>query len=298
MAATSSDGLLKVGEHCAYSSCHKLDFLPFRCLDCRAEYCSDHRYPSAHECPALKQSTNITSNSSRSIGATGGQKLGGSERTLDCSATACKMKINTALAPAIQCPKCRQMTCLKHRLDHSCPGAPTSSPTSSQGSSTETGTLTAKAALAKFKKWTQEKHSKLSGPLTPSSPSSAVARAKELADLKQRAKGDTQVPVANRLYVFVESEYARTLANGVKLGREKMFFGKDWPIGKVLDKAAIQLQISNLNSSRNDDKDRLRIYHVQGGRILEFSQRLNTCKVKDGDTLVIVKGVQLPSLLH
>ena len=42
--------LPEVGEHCALADCSKLDFLPFKCVDCASIFCADHRRPQDHRC--------------------------------------------------------------------------------------------------------------------------------------------------------------------------------------------------------------------------------------------------------
>lgn len=39
-----------IGERCALEECHREDFLPFKCSDCRQHYCSNHFRPQAHRC--------------------------------------------------------------------------------------------------------------------------------------------------------------------------------------------------------------------------------------------------------
>ncbi|KAK9369211.1 hypothetical protein V1509DRAFT_621478 [Lipomyces kononenkoae] len=310
MAATSHEGLLNVGEHCAFSGCHKLDFLPFRCADCESKYCLDHRHPSSHNCSGLKTSKLSSSSgvTTKSGTTASSRRLGSSEVPQKCFANDCATMINTPLSPATKCPTCKHLTCLKHRLNHSCPGAAKVPVVDSQ-----------KTALAKFAEWKQKQQSKSNAPLSgaasagstgsteraasfvpsffkskPKSESSVVVKAREIAALKLNAKGDAQVQQAHRVYVFVESDIPGSSHNS----RVEMYFGRDYVIGRVLDKAAQQLQISNQNNSKSDDKDRLRIYHVEGGRVLEFGVKLEACNVKDGDTLAVVKGLVMPKLLH
>ncbi|KAK9375724.1 uncharacterized protein V1513DRAFT_441765 [Lipomyces chichibuensis] len=310
MAATSHEGLLNVGEHCAFSGCHKLDFLPFRCPACESKYCLDHRQPSSHNCAGLKKTPKPPGQSTtpKSASSASGQRLRMSEVPQICYTKDCSTTINTPLSPATKCPTCKNLTCLKHRLNHSCPGAPTLPVMTTQ-----------KTALAKFAEWKQKQQAKGNGPMSggssaksstsdnatssvipsffkskPKAESSIVIRAREIAALKQNAKGDAHIQPANRVYVFVESN----IPDSSKQPRVEMYFGRDYSIGRILDRSAQRLQISNQNNSKNDDKDRLRLYHVEGGRVLEFSEKLESCKVKDGDTLAVVKGLVMPTLLH
>ncbi|KAK9466219.1 hypothetical protein V1512DRAFT_264131 [Lipomyces arxii] len=309
MAATSYDGLLNIGEHCAYSGCHQLDFLPFRCPNCESKFCSDHKTPDSHQCtaPVKTKSTPVLSAPNRAS-----QRLGAVERPKNCFAKDCTIVINTTLSPATQCPTCKNVTCLKHRLNHACPGPRKADSTAP------------KTAMAKLAEWKAKQQAKISIPITTekestsvlpslfkskakiSSSAAIVARAKDVAALKNNAKGDSSIAQGNRIYVFVETDVARSpsplstssASSKTKNTKVEMFFGKDYPVGKVLDKASQRLQISNHNNSMNQDKDRLRIYHVESRRVLEFGEKLGMAKVKDGDTLVVVKGLIMPNLLH
>ncbi|KAK9473113.1 uncharacterized protein V1510DRAFT_415147 [Dipodascopsis tothii] len=306
--ATGSDGLLKVGEHCAFSECHKLDFLPFVCPECQLKYCLDHRTSSAHRCAGQTKTS-----AARPAGA---QRVGGDPRAVKCCEASCKQMVNTATMPATRCPDCRKLTCLRHRQDHHCQPAPAAT------RSTDSAAEAARGALAKLRMWTASKSasesarspgSAGSGPgsagsgngistkamlgFRSSKAASMAARAKAMASLKQNARGETSIAPPNRVYVYVESEHARATSPSGGKDRAEMFFGKDWVVGRVLDKAAVRLQISNLNSMKAADEDRLRVFHVDGGKVLEFSDRLGNAGVRDGDTLVIVKGVRIPSLL-
>lgn len=40
-----------MGTHCAESTCHQLDFLPFKCDLCHQTFCSEHRSYKEHSCP-------------------------------------------------------------------------------------------------------------------------------------------------------------------------------------------------------------------------------------------------------
>ncbi|KAK7208455.1 hypothetical protein BZA70DRAFT_287758 [Myxozyma melibiosi] len=320
--AAAKDGLLNVGEHCAYISCHKLDFLPFKCPDCDNKYCLDHRQPSSHECPAaLTKQANSQPSSASPKGRQLGAPPTSREHPTSCYLSTCTTQINTTLSPATRCPVCKNLTCLKHRLSHSCPGAPSQPSTDKKAS-----------AMAKFSEWKNRQtssnaqasstsasssSSKISSSLTsflkpkPSASAAAtIARAKAIASLKANAKGDAAVQPANRIYLFVESNFSRSTSTASssssvssssaspKTAKAEMWFGKDYAIGKVLDKAAARLQVPNQNSSKVEDKDRLRVFHVESGRVLEFSQKIGQAGVKDGDTISLVKGIVMPSLLH
>uniref|UniRef100_V5F0G0 AN1-type domain-containing protein n=1 Tax=Kalmanozyma brasiliensis (strain GHG001) TaxID=1365824 RepID=V5F0G0_KALBG len=45
-----------IGERCAFDECHREDFLPFKCSDCRQHYCSNHFRPQTHRCSHYNES--------------------------------------------------------------------------------------------------------------------------------------------------------------------------------------------------------------------------------------------------
>ncbi|KAJ9476962.1 CDC48-associated ubiquitin-like/zinc finger protein 1 [Pseudozyma hubeiensis] len=50
MPERSTGPMMFIGERCAFDECHREDFLPFKCSDCRQHYCSNHFRPQAHRC--------------------------------------------------------------------------------------------------------------------------------------------------------------------------------------------------------------------------------------------------------
>lgn len=58
----------------------------------------------------------------------------------------------------------------------------------------------------------------------------------------------------------------------------------------MLDEAAKALQVRNVNNRGGGEEERLRVFHVEGGRVLGFGEALGAC-VASGDTLVLLRGV-------
>jgi putative cofactor-binding repeat protein len=56
----------------------------------------------------------------------------------------------------------------------------------------------------------------------------------------------------------------------------------------VLDATAKSLQVPNLNKSKADG-DKLRVFHVEGGRLLEFNKKLGEAVVS-GNTIVLLRA--------
>ena len=123
--------------------------------------------------------------------------------------------------------------------------------------------------------------------------------------MKSQAKGDNKVPPPKRTYVHVEAEkiHHRDVRHPYREGsggdrdggdeqsqRMIMFFDSSLSIGRVLDQAAKMMQLPNVNNRGRTEDDRLRIYHVEGGRLLEFHEHLHDVVVT-GNTLVLLRGV-------
>lgn len=121
-------------------------------------------------------------------------------------------------------------------------------------------------------------------------PTSNAARLVALNALKKTAKGDEKVLPQNRVYISVEAEAATTTA---KFPTGSFFYSKDWVIGRVLDAAAKSLQVQNVNNQGTDEKDKLRVFHVEGGRLLDFSEKLGNAVVS-GNKIVLLRGVGPP----
>ncbi|KAI5837995.1 hypothetical protein DFP73DRAFT_575749 [Morchella snyderi] len=287
------DSVQSIGKHCDLPSCHRLDFLPFKCESCSKTYCLDHRTETAHKCAhegrwaALRapkpSSTTPSTPKPRSL-------LEG-----PCAHPSCKTTINTVRDPGVNCVTCRRTYCLAHRLQdsHNCDSI---KPASTGSSSTAAGHDMAKAALSRFKAWTASKKETLiksAGGGGGGSSSKAPNPVVELAKLRRTAKGDEKIPVDKRVYVHVEAEAKSTSS---KLPRGEFWYGKDWTVGRVLDKAAQGLQVANVNNRDEGEEKKLRVFHVEGGRMLEFGEKLGDAVVS-GNTLVLLRGVKIVDLL-
>ena len=273
-----------IGSHCQYTYCNQLDFLPFRCESCKGTYCLDHRTESGHKCPragewaaARRKLNRATQGSSSSEGkptlATGTQ----------CSETSCKTYINTLNAVGVCCQSCNRQYCLKHRMreDHDCAKL---TPLGARPAKGPSQTEKAKTALGKLKLWSKEKQASV---LPKPKPSSAASRLVAVNKLKQNAKGDEKVPVDKRVYLHVEAEASTTSS---KLPQGQFWYSKDWSVGRMLDAAAKGLQVENLNNRVEGEEERLRVFHVEAGRLLEFSEKVGDVCVTS-NTIVLLRGV-------
>lgn len=55
MPERSTGPMMFIGERCALDECHREDFLPFKCSDCRLHFCSNHFRPQTHRCSSYHQ---------------------------------------------------------------------------------------------------------------------------------------------------------------------------------------------------------------------------------------------------
>ena len=274
-----------IGAHCQMSFCHQLDFLPFRCESCRGTFCLDHRTESSHSCAnagAWARRRNQLDASSRPSQP----KPSVLNHEQQCSDPSCKTLIHTALVTGVHCDKCRREYCLKHRFqsEHDCAkliplGArPPTGPTQR-----EKGV----AALDKLRAWGAAKKAALPKVPASSSKQAAAARAQAAVLLKKTAKGDDKVPLDKRIYLYVEAS-AETVTS--KLPKGTFYYNKDYTVGRVLDLAAKSLQVSNVNNRVEGEEDKLRVFHVEGGRLLGFAEKLGAV-LETGHTIVLLRGV-------
>lgn len=210
-----------------------------------------------------------------------------------CASPACKTVIGTSLSTSVHCSTCNRDYCLKHRLkeDHDCKNL---IPIGARPSRFDAQAEGARAAFSKLKAWgTKQKADMVASGtrvLPKPKPTSNAARLVALNTLKKTAKGDEKVQPQNRIYISVEAEAATTTA---KFPTGSFFYSKDWVIGRVLDAAAKSLQVQNVNNQGTDEKDKLRVFHVEGGRLLDFSEKLGNAVVS-GNKIVLLRGVGPP----
>jgi hypothetical protein len=110
----------------------------------------------------------------------------------------------------------------------------------------------------------------------------------QLNDLKRTAKGDASVPAERRLYLHVVGTSDNANASEPPSG--KFFFDSRWKVGRVLDDAARRLKVENMNNRVGAEEARLRVFHVESGQFLEFSDVIGEGKVKPGHTIVLLRG--------
>lgn len=158
------------------------------------------------------------------------------------------------------------------------------------------------AALEKLKAWGMSKKaaaadsSKTSSATTKTKPflsrggNSSAARAAAINNLKKIAKGDAKLPPEKRVYLHVEASADTTTA---KHPSGDFFYSTEWSVGRVLDMAAKALQVENVNNRGDGEESKLRIFHVEGGKLLDFSEKIGA-SCQTGNTIVLLRGVGPP----
>lgn len=144
-----------------------------------------------------------------------------------------------------------------------------------------------KSALDRLRAWGSAKKEQAGRALPKPKPTSNAARVIAVNNLKKTAKGDGKVPLEKRVYVYVEAEAETAKA---KFPKGEFFYSKEWVVGRVLDAAARSLQVQNINNQSSDERDKLRVFHVEGGRVLEYNEKVGTA-LQSGNTVVLLRGV-------
>lgn len=297
-----------IGSHCQDPYCNQLDFLPFKCASCSGTFCLDHRSETAHRCPKAGEWARKRSELSQSQSniTAGGRRLGDEEeKKTPCAGKGCKIVTNTVgRNPGVKCETCRRTYCLNHRLkeDHDCKNLVPLGP-APRGQAVADVQEKTRFAFSRLRAWGSSKKAEATavtqeavGRVLPKpKPSSAAARVVAVNALKKSAKGDEKLAMEKRVYLYVEAEAATAKA---KLPKGEFFFSKDWVVGRVLDDAARRLGVENINNQSEDERDKLRVFHVEGGRLLEFGEKLGTA-AQSGNTIVLLRGVgpAIPNLI-
>ncbi|KAH8900206.1 AN1-like zinc finger protein [Thozetella sp. PMI_491] len=285
-----------IGKHCQMEYCHQLDFLPFFCQSCNRTFCLDHRSESSHKCANAGAWAERRRQAQLAIHSAGeGKKMRDFVSQKPCADPKCKTVIGTSLSTGVHCSTCNRDYCLKHRLreDHNCANL---IPIGARPANALDGAADrAKSALEKLKLWGAAKKEQATRALPKAKPSTAAQRMVAVNNLKKTAKGDDKLAPEKRVYLYVEAEAATAKA---KFPKGQFFYSKDWVVGRMLDAAAKSLQVSNINNQSTDEKDKLRVFHVEGGRLLEFNEKVGASLVS-GNTIVLLRGVgQPPDLIE
>ena len=294
--AVGGDATL-IGKHCEFAYCNQLDFLPFFCQSCRHTFCLDHRSETAHQCTeagAWAERKRQAQLARPSAGAGKVMRELGGAYEKPCADDNCKTIVGTGLVPGVHCPGCNRTYCLKHRLreEHDCKNKTPLGARPANGAEQAATAVAkeAKNALERFKLWTKSATKSAGRSLPKPKPSSTSARLVAVNNLKKVAKGDDKLAPEKRVYLYVEAEAETAKA---KYPKGEFFYNKDWVVGRVLDAAAKSLQVQNINNQSSREEDKLRVFHVEGGRLLEFNEKIGTAVVS-GNTITLLRGIGPP----
>lgn len=275
-----------IGKHCQYTYCNQLDFLPFFCQSCKGTFCLDHRTETSHTCTNAGEWARRRREAELAKPSAGeGKRMRDLVQQKPCAAKDCKTTVGTSLVPGVHCDRCNRDYCLKHRMgeEHDCKNL---TPIGARPAQVDLG-REARSALSRLKAWGASRKEAASRALPKPKPSTASQRMVAVNQLKKTAKGDAKLAPEKRVYLFVEAEAETTTA---KFPKGQFFFSKDWVVGRLLDSAATGLQVENVNNSSSDEKDKLRVFHVEGGRVLEYNEKVGVA-LASGNTVVLLRGV-------
>jgi len=277
-----------IGAHCGYEYCHQLDFLPFKCQSCGGKFCLDHRTEDGHRCPkkgAWAQRRRENNTSATNLPTTQKPSLLTSQQ---CSSPVCNTFVNTSQNLGVHCSTCNRTYCLKHRFpeDHDCKNlTPLGARISEIAYREQKEKL--RLGFGRLRSWGKAKQEEIKPKPKPTSKAAQLAA---LNKLKQTATGDAKVPQEKRLYLHCSATDKVT-----KDGKPKeaaMFFNTEWKVGRILDVVAAKLGVENLNNSAQGTDKILRVYHVESGEVLEFSEKISQ-RMLSGNSIVLVRGLEV-----
>lgn len=229
-----------IGQVCVI--CRRNDYLPFKCSHCEKIVCIDHRADHGPECPLEKTSFQLDqSNPSISLRA---------------ACDFCK-RITLELELS-KCDKCIGRHCLHHRhyVQHNCCGHEVDLERAKREA--EDKVRRQQEAISLIKETYKPKvQPTASSSISKSKPLPSDPKKRELAKrlrvmrLKQFAKGPSNILDADRIYF--EATFCHqpesSLSSETKHGKSiKMFTRIDYPIGRMLDWCAAELDLANKNN--------------------------------------------------
>jgi AN1-type zinc finger protein 1 len=322
---TAMHELESIGAHCAF--CRQKDFLPFRCESCKEQYCLEHRTEDAHWCK--KKGAFLRARAERiqkENGLAKGEvdnKKAVYKKAASCAEPNCNEKIDVLGKMGVPCDDCQRKYCWKHRFpeEHDCKRLQ-----AEQASIVRQQREKGLAALAKLRLWGAERKASLSSSsksiqtkVSSSTANDARVLRQKINDLKQTAKGDAKLAIQDRIYLFAESRIpsaspspspARSPTQNAdaspppkpKYREAKVFYSSTTKCGRILDMAAKDLKIENLNNRAQTENEKLHLGHFHGipksgnGQFKELVVNLTLEKqgVKTGDYLVVYKGSEPP----
>ncbi|GAA34925.2 AN1-type zinc finger protein 1 [Clonorchis sinensis] len=217
---------LEIGTHCAHPDCKQLDFLPIQCDRCKSVFCKLHSSMLAHSC--LSDQDTMSGLLS---------KDDGSNAVVHCEIESCSQR---ELVPFI-CEACGKMFCVKHKQKevHGC---------SKLLTATDQARADRQAGLEASSKLDRAPLEAVSRPLygTTEPPSSAKLKndrarvtAAKLTFMKAKmsakpaGRGALSLPSDDRFILRLAP--AASLNGSTVDSPIPLYFGKKWPLGKLLD---------------------------------------------------------------
>ncbi|KAG9386159.1 an1 zinc finger protein [Pyrenophora tritici-repentis] len=250
-----------IGAHCQMEYCHVLDFLPFRCESCQGKFCLDHRTEHAHACTKAGDwaRRRAAQNALTSTNTPLTPKPSLYTHEQQCYERACKTLINTP--PHATQRMLNMQSLLLPQAPH--------------------------ARRPRLQKYPAPRRHSPGRRETANYERADEVETAELNALKRTAKGEASVPQEKRVYLHVEASADTTKA---KYPTGKFFYNKDWTVGRVLDMAAKALQVQNVNNHGGGEEEKLRVFHVEGGRLLKFNEKIGE-SCSSGNMIVLLRGV-------
>ncbi|XP_044729551.1 AN1-type zinc finger protein 1-like, partial [Chrysoperla carnea] len=216
--------LPNIGQQCSVLDCKQLDFLPLKC-SCQKYFCSEHFYLHANQCRLLNSDF----------------KLSSSETKINrCSIDNCK---NVHQLLSFECSKCSKYFCIEHRYHNECFND-LNPQISDENQEQKTAGLFKKAQENIDQVINQQLEAAMKKPSV-----SQTAVKVNLMRLKSRAKGESSIPVTERIY-FTINYYLNEQELSIPV-----YVSNKWSVGRSIDFIA---KLCNLKNN-NNIKDALKL---------------------------------------
>ncbi|QHS75762.1 Cuz1p [Saccharomyces paradoxus] len=264
-AIEKETGMLDVGKHCAY--CRQLDFLPFHCSFCNEDFCSNHRLKEDHHCRwLLEQEKALKSQKSHSKSQNGSS-----------SNNEAYFK---SLLPERGNVRVQRASEKREPLRDS--------------NTAKVGSTLNSKTLDKIFRFFQKNEKKNSNKTSKKNFSSSSNKIIQLANLKKIAKGDSKIPIQNRVYIWCYLVDGDEKDTGKEDARMPIFINKMWPVGRAMDYLSIQLNAKSSTVTNSSFGEKFQLCKLREGKPVSFynigaSSRV-TNEIRDLDTLYLVHG--------
>ncbi|CAI4035959.1 hypothetical protein SMKI_14G1690 [Saccharomyces mikatae IFO 1815] len=264
-AIKKETGMLDVGKHCAY--CRQLDFLPFHCSFCNEDFCSKHRLKEDHHCSwLLEHEEALKANKSPNKSQNG---IHSNNEAYFKSLLPERASVRVQIA-----------TKEKER--------------SKDSNTTKVGSTLNSKTLDKILKFFQKNEKKNSHNKSKKNFNSSSNKIIQLANLKKISKGDTKIPMQNRIYVWCYSVDGEEKDNTIEDAKVPIYINKIWPVGRAMDYLSIQLNVKSSTLTSSSSNETFQLYKLKNGNPISFdkiepSLRV-TNEIKDLDTLYLIRG--------